>query len=302
MGGVQISPLLLTRLVNDVGNNPDQLSILQHALNRTWACWRRESGGNGPLALEHYEAIGTMSRALDQHAERAFRELEKGRPRSIAKKLLKALTDKATDSRGTRRPTKLGDLCKLVDASEEEVTAALAPFRKPSRSFLMPPAGEELERDTVIDISHESLMRVWRRLDRWASEEARSAATYRRLSETAALYRQDDANLWRDAELENALTWRKREQPSAAWAARYAQGFEEAMRFLDESKAAIDREAVEETFERRWRTLRLLIFAFVLALFMGFGVGFGDSFWNELFEAFAQQSELPEKVSTAIQE
>src|SRR5215468_10677619 len=37
VGGAEISPVLLTRLVNDVGDNPDQLSILQHALNRTWA-------------------------------------------------------------------------------------------------------------------------------------------------------------------------------------------------------------------------------------------------------------------------
>src|SRR5207253_1966584 len=30
VGGAQMSPVLLTRLVNDVGDNPDQLSILQH--------------------------------------------------------------------------------------------------------------------------------------------------------------------------------------------------------------------------------------------------------------------------------
>ena len=43
------APVLLTRLVNDVGDNPDQLSILQHALNRTWARWQNEGGGTGAL-------------------------------------------------------------------------------------------------------------------------------------------------------------------------------------------------------------------------------------------------------------
>ena len=75
VGGAEISPVLLTRLVNDVGDNPDQLSILQHALNRTWARWQHEGGGKGPLDLPHYEAIGTMAHALDQHAERAYAEL-----------------------------------------------------------------------------------------------------------------------------------------------------------------------------------------------------------------------------------
>ena len=61
-------------------------------------------------------------------------------------------------------------------------------FREPSRSFLMPPAGEALEPETVIDISHESLMRVWERLQAWAEEEAQSARLYRRLAETAMLH------------------------------------------------------------------------------------------------------------------
>jgi ABC-type dipeptide/oligopeptide/nickel transport system ATPase component len=102
VGGAEIAPVLLTRLVNDVGDNPDQLSILQHALNRTWAHWQRADGGTGPLDLTHYDAIGTMAHALDQHAETAYAELGTARQRQICEKLFKALTDKATGpSRGT---------------------------------------------------------------------------------------------------------------------------------------------------------------------------------------------------------
>ncbi len=63
VGGAQITPVLLTRLVNDVGDNPDQLSILQHALNRTWARWEEHDNRQGPIDLPHYEAIGTMATA-----------------------------------------------------------------------------------------------------------------------------------------------------------------------------------------------------------------------------------------------
>ena len=141
VGGAEISPVLLTRLVNDVGDNPDQLSILQHALNRTWSQWEG-SGDNGPLDLPHYQAIGTMARALDQHAEKAYAELATARQRQICEKLFKALTDKATDPRGVRRPTKLDTLCALAEATPVEVTQVIDVFRKPSRSFLMPPAEE----------------------------------------------------------------------------------------------------------------------------------------------------------------
>ena len=109
--GGEIAPVLLTRLVNDVGDNPDQLSILQHALNRTWARWQ-DDGDKGPLDLRHYEAIGTMARALDQHAEQAYAELRGARSQQVCERLFKALTDKATDPRGVRRPTQLTQLVR----------------------------------------------------------------------------------------------------------------------------------------------------------------------------------------------
>ncbi|HKB36053.1 MAG TPA: hypothetical protein VKD72_06340, partial [Gemmataceae bacterium] len=245
VGGAEISPVLLTRLVNDVGDNPDQLSILQHALNRTWARWQHE-GGTGPLDMAHYEAIGTMAHALDQHAERAYAELDTARRQELCEKIFKALTDKATDPRGVRRPTTLGTLCALADATAAEVTAVIEVFRKPSRSFLMPPAGEALETATVVDISHESLMRVWQRLNAWADEEAQSAQTYRRLADTAALHAAGKAGLWRDPDLTYARGWQARELPNATWAARYAPGFDDACAFLRDSEAAHAAELEEE--------------------------------------------------------
>ena len=251
VGGAEISPVLLTRLVNDVGDNPDQLSILQHALNRTWARWQNEGDDKGPLELAHYEAIGTMARALDLHAEKAYAELASARQKQICEKLFKALTDKATDRRGIRRPTNLGTLCALADATAAEVTEVIDVFRQTSRSFLMPPAGEALNAETVIDISHESLMRVWQRLHVWADEEARSAWTYRRLADTAALHSAGKAGLWRDPDLQLALDWRDQNQPNETWAARYHPGFAAAMPFLTQSSDAREVERAERTRQRR---------------------------------------------------
>ena len=251
VGRAEITPVLLTRLVNDVGDNPDQLSILQHALNRTWARWQGEGGGKGPLDLAHYEAIGTMAHALDRHAEQAYAELDATRQQQVCEKLFKALTDKATDPRGVRRPTTLGTLCALADATAAEVTDVIAVFRDPSRSFLMPPSGEALKAGTVIDISHESLMRVWQRLIKWADEEARSARIYRRLADTADLHAAGDASLWRDPDLQLALDWRDKNHPNEIWAARYHSGFAAAMSFLTQSSEAREAERAERQQQRR---------------------------------------------------
>jgi hypothetical protein len=246
VGGAEISPVLLTRLVNDVGDNPDQLSILQHALNRTWARWHDGYGGKGPLDLTQYEAIGTMARALDQHADRAYAELHSTRQQLICEKLFKALTDKATDPRGVRRPTTLGTLCSLADATAAEVTTVIDVFRKPSRSFLMPPAGEALDMESVIDISHESLMRVWQRLITWADEEAQSAQMYRRLVDAASRHAVGKASLWRDPDLQLAVDWRDQNQPNETWASQYGAGFDDACAFLRASEASYAAELKRE--------------------------------------------------------
>ena len=272
VGGSESSPVLLTRLVNDVGDNPDQLSILQHALNRTWNQWER-SGDKGPLDLPHYQSIGTMAHALDQHAERAYAELATARQQQICEKLFKALTDKATDPRGVRRPTTLGTLCALAEATTVEVTAVIDVFRKPSRSFLMPPADEALQAETVIDISHESLMRVWERLKTWADEEAQSAHIYRRLAETAVLHGEGKAGLWSDPDLQVALDWKEKNHPNQEWARRYDPHFESAMDFLQasEKKRADDEAARVAEFnqketQRRKAIVRTRLTAAVFAL------------------------------------
>lgn len=254
VAGGEISPILLTRLVNDVGDNPDQLSILQHALNRTWSEWQRQDIA-GAMDLRHYEAIGTMTHALDYHAEKAYRELVDDRQRRICEKVFQATTDKGTDARGIRRPTSAATLSAVTGASVEELTAVLATFRKPSRSFVMPPVPETITPDTVIDISHESLMRVWTRLKEWVDDEARSASQYHRLAENAGRHAAGEAGLMTDPELSLMLDWLQKRQPNAAWGDRYRAGFAAALAFLEESREKRD-EAVAAERERQRRELR----------------------------------------------
>ena len=90
----------------------------------------------------------------------------------------------------------------------------------------MPPTGIPLDDSSVIDISHESLIRGWKRLRKWVDEEADLAKVYRRLAQTAALHAQGTAGLWHDPDLEHALAWRDKEHPNAAWAERYDPGFD----------------------------------------------------------------------------
>jgi hypothetical protein len=289
VAGGEISPVLLTRLVNDVGDNPDQLSILQHALNRTWAEWQSR-GGQGPMDLSHYEAIGTMSHALDQHAEKAFAELRHERQKTICEKVFQALTDKGTDARGIRRPTSAVTLCAITETTLGELTPVLDVFRKPSRSFVMPPAGEPIAPETILDISHESLMRIWVRLKYWVEQESDSAAQYQRLVQNMALHAKGAAGLMTDPELSLMLEWQQNWQPNAAWAERYRPGFDSAIAFLEDSRKARDAalDAGKERQKRELRRARLI--AAVLGTAFLLAVGFGGYALYEQRRAATEQA------------
>lgn len=251
VGGGEVSARLVTKLLNEVGDDPDQLPVLQHALMRTWDCWMSDHAPGEPMDLRHYEAIGTMREALSRHAEEAYASLASDRARGIAEKLFKALTDTASDARGIRRATSVADLAEIAHADQSGVGAVIDCFRMPGRSFLMPPSEVALTSATIVDISHESLMRVWQRLLDWARDERRACETYLQLAQAAARHEQGTAGLWRDPELQLALAWREKTRPSAAWARQYAPAFERTMRFLDLSKAQRDLEIAEKERLRR---------------------------------------------------
>jgi hypothetical protein len=234
--GTTIAPRLLARLLNEIGDDLDCLPVLQHALMRTWDAWSRDHAASEPLDTRHYEAIGTMSEALSRHAEEAYAELNGEHRRTIAQRLFKALTETTDDQRGIRRPRSFADLAAICDAGPAELVAVIDRFRAPGRAFLQPAAGVTLAPESIVDISHESLMRLWTRLVGWVREEARSTAIYRRLMRSAAQHAAGEASLWRQPELALGLRWMRETRPNAAWAGESA-AYAQAIRFLRRSRS-----------------------------------------------------------------
>ena len=109
-------------------------------------------------------------------------------------------------------------------------------FRKTGRSFLMPGSHVKLTGQTSVELSHESLMRIWTRLANWVDEEFESSQMYRRISDAASLYQTGKAGLWRPPDLQLALNWQKKQRPTRMWAQRYDVAFERAIVFLDKRK------------------------------------------------------------------
>lgn len=293
VGGAKIAPRLTQQLLNDLGDNPDQLPILQHALMRTWSYWTKyKDYEDEPLDLKHYEAIGTMAEALSMHANEAYDELTEDQKR-ICEVMFKAITEKRGENFGIRRPTKLNEIAAIADVSEEEVAAVIEKFREQGRSLLTPAHGIPLTSKSIIDISHESLMRIWVRLKNWVDDEADAVQMYTRLAEAASMYQVGKAGLWRPPDLQLALNWQAKHKPTLVWGQRYHPAFERTMIFLEYSKKEWETEQRIKELEQKKKLQRARITALVLATATIVSIGF-------LIYAFIQKAEADTQRAEAV--
>src|SRR5258708_6365489 len=233
----QIAPRLLQRLLNDLGQQADQLPCLQHALMRTWDVWAAKADTEA-LDLDDYQRVGKMSQALSLHADEIYASLASDGQRGLCQGIFQALTVEEANNRGIRRPQRLGRLCTILEVADHQLRPIIDAYRQSGVTFLMPPPDVELTEQTIIDISHESLMRVWARLRQWVEDETQAAGIYHRLSESADLHERGKVGLYRDPELGIALAWRESKRPKAAWAEPYRPGFDTAIAVLKASQPA----------------------------------------------------------------
>lgn len=273
VGGGRISQRLVKRLLSDIGDNQDQLPILQHALMRTWDYWTANHEPSEPMDIRHYNAVGRISQALSLHANEAYDELTV-KEKDIAEVLFKTITEKNSENLEMRRPGKISDIAELTQASEEQVIEVVDKFRKPGRSFLMPGAGVSLNGDSMIELSHESLMRIWTRLSVWVEEEFESAFMYKRVSDAAAMYQIGKTNLWRPPDLQLALNWQKKQRPTRTWAQRHDIAFERAIVFLDTSRITYEAELKNQEMLQRRLLRRARVTNLILALLLLIATGF----------------------------
>lgn len=262
--GATVEPKLVETILDHIGDRTDQLPVLQHALMRTWTYWQELDEAGRPLSNTDYESVGTMSDAMSRHANEAYEELG-ARGKEVCEKMFKAITEKGNDNKGIRHPSSINTLKLVVQCSSEELFEVVEKFRIPSRSFITPRQEIPLNEDSIIDLSHESLMRLWDRLKVWVDEEAAAVQMYLRLSEASAMYQQGKTSLWRPPDLQLAINWRDHHKPTLAWAERYDPAFERAMVYLRTS----EKEYLEEEESKIRLQKRQMRRARIIAIILG---------------------------------
>lgn len=282
MFGGEVEPALVNRLLNDMGDDPDQLPIMQHALMRMWSLTtlgehhkhgesNAESATDGDtqpvqLTTDIYDEVGGWHNTLSNHADEAFDGLGDCRERQrVAETMFRSLTQRGPNQNDVRRPVSVQEVADVAGVSTAVVKEVADTFRRLDRCFLTPGLVEgdarrsKLADDDILDISHESLIRQWARLREWARKEGDSAADYSRLEDAALRWQSKEKGFLQSPELDVLLKRFENEQWTPVWAARYGTDFDLAMEYLEESqkeKQRLDAEAEaqrDELFHERAR-------------------------------------------------
>jgi len=157
--------VLVARIANDMGTEPDQLPLMQHALMRLWEEALRRDPGAPQLRLDDYLAAGGLKASLSRHADEILAEVTRASlARSEIARHLFCLVTEGEGERATRRLAPVAEVAAVSEQPTEEVANVADAFRAPGCSLLTPPPDRALTEASVLDITHESLIRQWHTL------------------------------------------------------------------------------------------------------------------------------------------
>jgi hypothetical protein len=264
LSGNKISRRLTERLIYDMVEGTDQLPILQHALNQIWKMAKEGRsemdllhyamvGGMKGTELQAKEAADFekwfrdlpatiqacyqqpgLQNVLNTHANKLNnfallnKNVSEAEAQQIVETAFKCLT-KIDNSRAVRNRMTLNEITAVINQPHldyKKVGQVLSVFRESGNTLLRPFTDEapELSGVSVLDITHESLIRNWENLAQWAKDEFNSYTIYLDFSQ--------QLNRWVDSDRDSSFllyigpltffeNWFEKTNPNTEWIARY---------------------------------------------------------------------------------
>jgi formylglycine-generating enzyme required for sulfatase activity len=256
MYGAGFDEALAERLIASVRGREDELPLLQHGLMLMWDDAKKRAAPDERVKLDGavVDRAGNLPELLSAHADRVMAEVAPDDSRArIVERVFRALTDVNAEGAAVRRPLAFDKLCAVVGASPEKLRPILNAFRAPGVSFVTPYEPRRIENKTQIDISHEALIRCWRKIndkeDGWLQKEIRDGLGWRTLlyqADTFARHGSDFLSERLTEWGEKRLEWR-----NEAWAGRYGDGWTKVKRLVEASRKHWRAESEKEEARRQ---------------------------------------------------
>ena len=253
VSGATIDRSLSKIILGDLSDKPGQLPVLQHLLMRMWGQWSKVGDMSRSISIADYEAVGGLKGAISQHAGQAMEMLDE-RQRYVCSRLFRTITVRTEDGKELRRPSGISAIAAQTGCTVGEIIHVADVFRSPEFSFITPSSDVSLNKDSIIDLSHESIIKLWINLRKWLDDEDASKRMYLQLAAAAEHYQEGKGKLWTAPDLLMALKWREENQPTLAWAEKIDPAFERTMLFLKNSE---EEYVVQEEYNRKAGTNKI---------------------------------------------
>lgn len=193
---------LAERILNDAGVEPSTLPLLEFALAELW-----ERQTEGTLTHAGYERIGQLSGAIAHQAEKVIRGLGPHQ-QEVARHILARLVRLADESgEHTRQRIPLAALYSEELLNKDAGRKVLDQL---TQARLVTVAVASDQRQQMVEIAHEALVRRWPRLKQWLEEDREILVWRQRLGSLIQGWQQtgrDDGFLLRGSLLDEAKLW-----------------------------------------------------------------------------------------------
>jgi hypothetical protein len=249
---VQLEPRLTQRILDDVGEEPGNLPLLEFALTRLW-----EKQINRDLTHQAYEEIGGVKKAIANHAEQVYKQLSEIEKKQ-AQRIFVQLVRPGEGTEDTRRVATRAE----VGEDNWNLVSYLAGY--PARLVVT----GRLEPEDTVEVVHEALIREWGTLREWINANRQFRTWQERLKRALREWKndnQDSGALWRGVPLIVAEDWLRK---------RADEMTQEEQAFIQVSVKERDRERQERQRGRRLTIIGLSGFS-VMALGLAGVAGIG---------------------------
>ena len=238
--GLDLEPGLAATIMDDIGDEPGTLPLLQYALTELF---ERRSGRL--LTLSAYQESGGVLGALARRAEEIYSDLDEA-AQAAAQQVFLRLVTLGEGVEDTRRRVLQGELWGLALSDEEtgDQTTALV-IESYVRYRLLTLDHDPVTRGSTVEVAHEALIREWQRLRTWL-DDSRTDIRMQRLLALAAsewlMAGQDSGFLLHGTRLGQFEAWAKGSNIALT---------ETERAFLESSLSARQARQVEEEDRRR---------------------------------------------------
>ena len=200
--GLTVENELVAAIVKDTKDAPASLPLLQYALKEIWQRREKDKAG-GVLRYADYVALGGIEGTLDKRATEIYSSFEASQQPTV-RHIFQQLTQLGEGTEDTRRRVFMENLIAEPQHSVQRVRAVVERLSNAENRLLVTSeavrkedlkegsqkAGREQQRQAIVDVAHEALIRHWTLLRRWIEENRDLLRQQRRIEQSSVIWRE----------------------------------------------------------------------------------------------------------------